>query len=262
VDIDKDVIRSYFATLGLEAEIADLYLALHLHGPQTISKLSRSSGVERTRIYRLLGRLREASLVEVESHYKRSIIKAAPIANLRILINQKEGELEALQGKLDILEQALVRSSLSSPTTRVQFYHGPEGIRQMLWNELQNKSGLLGYRFQILDAGTGLTFMDRWAVEFESQNLRCRVLYGDDFVQSWHNRRPPGRRIDGVEYRFIDPNIFPITHSCDVYDDVTLYFNWRGEEVFGIEIYNQQIADAQRVLLHGLWDQSTPETRF
>jgi sugar-specific transcriptional regulator TrmB len=82
--LDTIAVRTYFAKLGLDAEIADMYLALHTHGPQTISELSRTSRVERTRIYRLIDRLLTSNLIEVETHYKRGIIKAAPIANLHI----------------------------------------------------------------------------------------------------------------------------------------------------------------------------------
>jgi len=85
---DSQLVQTYFAKLGLAPEIADIYLALYAQGPQTISELSRSSGVERTRIYRLIDSLMEHNLIEVETQYKRGIIKAAPISNLNILISQ------------------------------------------------------------------------------------------------------------------------------------------------------------------------------
>ncbi len=88
--VSDSAVRTYFSKLGLEREIADIYLALHAHGPQTISALSRNSGVERTRIYRLVDKLLLSNLIELESHSKRGIVKAAPVSNLRILINQKE----------------------------------------------------------------------------------------------------------------------------------------------------------------------------
>lgn len=87
---DTGAVKAYFAKLGFESEIADIYLALHTYGAQTISELSRNSKVERTRIYRLIDRLMESNLIELETRYKRGAIKAAPIANLNILISQKE----------------------------------------------------------------------------------------------------------------------------------------------------------------------------
>jgi sugar-specific transcriptional regulator TrmB len=261
----SDAIRTYFAKLGLAVEIADIYLALHAHGPQTISELARAAHVERTRIYRLIDALMNSNLVEVESQYKRGVIKAAPISNLRILINQKEEELRNLQDELGLIEQVLARNSLSSPSTRVQFYKGAEGVRQMLWNQLRSKGELVGYSYRILDEATGRKFMEKYAAAFEERKLSVRLLVGDDFVQSWRENRPKvqvRRRIQGMTYHSVDPKLFTIAHSCMIYDDVTAYYHWREGEVFGIEIYNQAIADSQRQLFELIWEKSQPETRF
>lgn len=262
---DTTAVRAYFAKLGLETEIADLYLALHSHGPQTISELSRNSKVERTRIYRLIDKLLEANLIEVESHHKRGVIKAAPIANLHILINQKEQELKGLQDELELIQQVLATNSLSSPATRVQFYRGAEGIRQMRWNELRAKAEILGYVHRIFDEGSGRAFMERWVNEFEAKELHKKVLFNEDFITSWRENKPKvivQRCIQGIEYHSIDPKIFTLAFSCDIYDNVVSYCNWKDGEVFGIEIYNQEIADAQRQFFNILWPQSTAETRI
>lgn len=263
--IDTDAIRQYFAKLGLEAEIADLYLALHAHGPQTISELSRSSKVERTRIYRLIDDLLASNLVEVESHYKRGIIKAAPIANLHILITQKEQEVKALHDELGLIEQVLARNSLSSPATRVQFYHGREGIRQMLWNELRASGEILGYSNRIIEEAVGKKFTERWIDEFEARNLACRLVVDDNFVASWKaglDAMVTNRRVTGMQYHYVPSDTFHLTHLCDIYDNVVAYYHWKDGEVFGVEIYNQEIVDTQRQFFEMLWAKSTPETRF
>lgn len=262
---DTAAMRTYFAKLGLEAEIADIYLALHEHGPQTISDLSRNSHVERTRIYRLIDKLMASNLIEVESHYKRGVIKAAPITNLNILINEKEHELKSLQDELGLIEQVLARNSLSSPTTRVQFYRGPEGVRQMMWNELKAKTEIVGYTYRIMDEATGRAFMERWVDAFEERGLHARVLVGDEFTKSWRENKPNvkvQRRIGGMEYNYIDPKAFDVTHTCKIYDDVVAYYQWKDKDVFGVEIHNKDIADAQRTFFEALWPKSTPETRF
>jgi sugar-specific transcriptional regulator TrmB len=260
MESDSVAIRDYFAKLGLSSEIADIYLALYTHGPQTLSALSRSSGVERTRIYRLLDELAGSNLIEIESNYKRGLYKAAPITNLHILINEKEQEVAALKEELGLIERVLGRNELSSPTTRVQFYHGTEGIRQMLWNGLRATTPRYSHSVRILDEQVGRPFMERWVEEFERRELREYLLVGDEFAKSWH--KLPGQRIKGMEYHYLSPDTFPITFSCEVYDDVTAYFNWLHGEVFGVELYNRQIADAQRLHLRALWEKSEPAKGF
>jgi DNA-binding MarR family transcriptional regulator len=265
---DTLAIRNYFAKLGLETEVADIYLALHTHGPQAISQLARTSHVERTRIYRLIDTLLASNLIEVETRYKRGVIKAAPISNLRILITQKEQDLRSLQDELELIEQVLARNSLSSPATRVQFYQGSEGIRQMLWNELNAKTEILGYNYRILEESTGKKFMERWTEAFEERQLHCRLLSGDDFAKSWAEGTKKtsgigtGQRVKGMDYHCIAPADFRITHSCNMYDNVVGYYHWKDGEVFGIETYNQEIADSQRQFFELLWAKSQPETRF
>jgi sugar-specific transcriptional regulator TrmB len=74
---EQTAVQTYFAKLGLEKEVADIYLSLYSNGPQNITELSRTSGVERTRIYRLIDTLLSSNLIEVESHYKNRTINAA-----------------------------------------------------------------------------------------------------------------------------------------------------------------------------------------
>src|SRR3569833_1103000 len=94
---DKTALKAYLLKLGLLPEIADIYLALLAYGPQTISQLARHSGIERTRIYRLLEELKRSCLVEIETRYKRSIFKAAPISNLQMILTEKEHHLQRLK---------------------------------------------------------------------------------------------------------------------------------------------------------------------
>ena len=255
-----DTIHRYFIRLGLSTEVADLYVALRLNSPQTISELSRSSLVERTRIYRLLEQMQSLDLVEIESKYKHSLVKAAPLANLQILINQKRDEIQELQADLSDIQDMLAPNPTSSPTTSVQYYKGPQGLRQMLWNELRSTSEVMSYSYQIFDEGVGRAFMKNWVAEFERHALHKKIVFNESYVKSWHNR--PGNRIKGMEYHYIDPSILAIGHTCNVYDDITAYFSWKGGEVFGVEIYNRSVASAQRQLLTQVWSKSTPETRF
>ena len=113
------VIRAYFFKLGLSSEIADIYLALYAYGDQTISELARHSGVERTRLYRLMDELQATNLIEVEVKYKRKIIRAAPIANLQILLSRKEQELQDLYKGLGDLESTLALDKRGMAATKV-----------------------------------------------------------------------------------------------------------------------------------------------
>lgn len=240
-------IRAYFAKLGLADNIADIYLALYSHGPQTLSSLARTSGVERTRIYRLLDELIHANLIESETQYARGLIKAAPIANLQLLILQREQELTALKDELGLIQQVLGRNQLASPATRVQTYEGPDAIRTMAWHMLDATEPVFSYVWQPLNDYLGGTFMTQWANEAVKRGLQRRIL---------SNVELKANHIRGTSYSIINQNAFPITHNADVYGGVVAYYQWHAGDVYGFELHNRPIAQAQRLLLGRLWQES------
>jgi hypothetical protein len=261
--IDASAIKVYFAKLGFENEIADIYLALHAHGPQSMSELSRNARVERTRIYRLIDRLMDSNLIEVETQTqsKRGIIKAAPIANLNILISRRGQELKNLQDELGLIEQVLARNSLSSPATRIQFYHGSEGTKQMFWNQTNAKSWVGAIIFENMQSKTNSAFFERWIKKCNEQQLRFRGIVGDSFLKTqkeWYATHT-NERVQHWEQRYVSNDIFPITHSVTLYDNVVCYYNWKDGEIFGIEIYNQEICDTQRRFFEMLWEKAVTQ---
>ncbi|HKX72812.1 MAG TPA: helix-turn-helix domain-containing protein [Candidatus Saccharimonadales bacterium] len=253
-------VRAYFEKLGLEADIADLYMALHTFGPQTISQLARSAKVERTRIYRMIDRLSESHLIETETHYSRTILKAAPIGNLQLLLTQKEEELKSLKNELKDIRTTLDSTSLSSPLTHIQFYRGAEGVKQMMWNQTKATSENVAILYENMQNRTNSAYFERWVERANSNNQRFRGIIGDHFIktqQEWYARHT-NERLEHWQSRYVSDFVFPITHSTIIYDDVVGYFNWKDGEVFGIEIYNQEIANAQRQFFEMLWEQAQP----
>lgn len=254
---DTQAIRAYFFKLGLSSEIADIYLALQAHGKQSISELARNSGVERTRIYRLMDELQTSGLVEVETQYKRSLFTAAPIANLQILLAQKEQELHELRTELHSLQDVFSAYSLHSPTTKVQAYRGIEGLKQMFWNQTRSSSENLSILYENMQVRSQLAFFERWVRTCNERGMRSRSIIGDNFVrtqQEWYGKHN-NERLANWCGRYIPDGVFPITHSTVIYDDITSYYNWKDGEIFGIEIYNQEIAEAQRQFFGILWNQ-------
>lgn len=259
---DLEAVRSYFMKLGLLPEIADIYIALHAYGPQNISELSRHSGVERTRIYRIIEDLRATSLIEIETHYKRNIFRAAPITNLQILIAKKEQEINELQQELTRLDKAMNPGAKHHPMTRIQFYRGLDGVKQMMWNQTRSKPGTENFSilFENMQGRTYSKFFERWVRKCNESNQVFRGIICDNFIktqQDWYATRS-NERLKDWQSRYIPDSVFKITHSTVIYNDVVSYFNWKDGEVFGVEIYNQEIADSQKQFFKLLWDKAQP----
>jgi hypothetical protein len=263
VEPAQQAIRIYFQKLGLELAVADIYIALHGYGPQTISELSRTAKVERTRIYRLIDQLMDSNLVEIETRHKRGIIKAAPIANVRILLNRREEALRNLQDELGLIEQSLARNSLSSGATRLQLYNGPAGIRQLLWKALSATTPLDWYRHRLLEEVTGRQFMVSWEQEFERQARHQRWLTQAGFVAAWQRTsatRATKRLPEQTTCRRLDTGLCRITTTILLYDDTCAYLQWGDGDIIGYELHDHIAAAMQRQLYEHLWQSSQPET--
>jgi len=254
---DITPMHAYFAKLGLEPEIAEIYLALHAYGPQSILKLASNAKIERTRLYRLLDTLAEHNLIEVEVLYKRKLYKAAPIGNLQILLTKREQEVRDLQKELVELQQKFQSPSLHSPLTHVQFYRGEEGVKQMFWNQTKAKSESFSILYENMQTLTNITFFERWVERCNMNGLTFKSIAGDHFLSTqrdWYTKHD-NEKLQKWQGRYLPDTIFPITHSMVTYDDVVAYYNWKDGEVFGLEVYNNEIAAAQRNVFNMLWEQ-------
>lgn len=257
---DTQAVRAYFFKLGLVSEIADIYLALHAYGPQSISELSRHSGVERTRIYRLVDDMTASNLIEVEVQYKKSIFRAAPIENLQILITKKEQEIQELHAGLPHLQEFLHDTASNTHATRIQYYKGVEGLKQMYWNQTKSTTENLSILYENMQIRTNLAFFERWARACNENGITFRGIINDNFIktqQDWYGQHS-NERLAHWQSRFMPDSVFLITHSVVIYDDVTSYYNWKDGEIFGVEMHNQQIADSQRQFFEMLWAQALP----
>lgn len=257
---DSNPMHLYFAKLGIEPEIADVYLALRTYGPQSLLQLARNSKIERTKLYRLIDACKDYHLIDIQEEYKRKTYKAAPISNLQILLTQKEQELTDLKKELVDLQEIYQPTSASSQLTHVQFFRGAEGVKQMYWNQTRARTESLSILFENMQNRTNLAFFERWVERCNEHNLKFRSIVSDHFLHAQRNwyESNTNEKLKHWEGRHLSDNVLPITHSMVTYDDVVAYYNWKDGEVFGLEIYNQEIASTQRNLFEMLWKQGKP----
>lgn len=256
----KVSVYAYFARLGLSQELADIYLSLREQGPSSLMQVSRGAKIDRTRLYRLLDELSDAHLIEIEEQYKRKIYKAAPIANLQIVLSARQQEINDLQEQLQRLQALLTHTDNPTPLTHAQFYRGDEGLKQMLWNQTRAKSESLSILYGNMQAHTRKVFFERWVQRCNQNGLTFRSIVGDFFLQNqqaWYKQHD-NEKLAHWQGRYVPPQVFPIAHSMVIYDDVVAYYNWKDGEVFGTELHNKEVAQTQRHFFEMLWAQGQP----
>ena len=254
----KQNIQRIIHSIGGDEEVADLYYALVIFGPQTISQLAKNAQVERTKVYRLLETMQALRLIEIELHPNRNIIRAALLSSVLPIIAQKQRELKEAAQALPRLETLLNKQTLASPLTRVQFYQGQEGVKQMLWNQTKAEGETLSILYENMQSHTGEEFYVRWAERCNERGLTFRSVVGDEFMKSqqeWSKKKSSGL-LNNWHGKYITSDEHTIRFWTCLYNDVVAYFNWYEYEIYGIEIYNQDIADANRNFFDMLWEKS------
>lgn len=241
------------------SSVSDLYSSLVMFGPQTISALSRSSGVERTRIYRCLHELQALQLVEIELQPHRQIVHAASIANLQNIVALKKTQLDSVGAQIKAYEREVSLVGPAAIATKVQFYKGQDGIEQMFWNQTKAKSEVLSVLSENMQSHVPKAFFERWIQRCNDNKIISRSIVDDHFItaqKQWYGGTF-SHSLTNWQGRKMPTDVSTIPHRTTVYDNVTTYFSWQDGDLFGIEIYNQNIADTQRQYFEMLWQKST-----
>lgn len=253
-------INSFLENLGLNNEEITIYLALIEKGPLTILELSRDTGINRTRVYRLLEKLKRKGIIDEVIEEHKTLAKACEIENLELLIKDKEAKTKYLRETFPHISDMLSgKRVLSQPNTKVLFYRGKEGIRQQVWNTLHAKKEAIGYSYRPLVDLIGNYYL-QWREEWIKRNLIFRDLYSDEYLKGrkkgvYDNISSPAKNFRSL---YISPEILDINHQVDIYNNVLSFYNWHEGEIFGVEIYNEKIAQTQKQLFEIVWKMARP----
>ena len=246
------VIDEYVAKLGFDDEATRLYGALVAKGPLTILEASRATGIERTALYRQIETLAQKGLIEEVMEHKSRRIRAAEPEQIKLLVEQEKrrvGELERSFGEFE--KEISQLPDLKS--TQVRYYRGTSGIKQIMWNETKAKNELLGYTYRNMEEIAGVKFFKTWVTEIEKNKIVVRDLRSDEFLASMERPEFERIHIDKSAWRYLPDSVMKLSHNLDIYNNVVAIYYWENNDVFGVEIENEKMAETQRSIWNTLW---------
>ena len=256
---DQTFIIDYLHKLGFDGLSSKLYIALLERGPLTILEASRAAHVERTKIYRLAEELIKKGIVEEIIDYKKKLLKAAPAEHLQMLILEQEANTTFLKDSFPLFQETIHSLSQISPFTKVLYYRGVDGIKQMLWNQLNASEEVVCFTFRNIEEVVGIGFWETWVYEFEERrNLILRELRTEVFYESLKEMEAH-TIMKQNQHRDLPGDLLLINYEADIYNDVFAMFDWKDGEIFGVEIYNQKIADMQKHFFEVFWNMAKPD---
>lgn len=253
--MNKQVILARLSNLGLSETESEIYLYLLENGAKTPLNLSRATGINRTKIYRLLDLLSQKKLIEESLTERGKKFKASHPSNLELLIHADEERLKSkkdiAQDTISLLSQLPIQSHLGF---EVIHHKGKSGLEQMLWNELKAQEVYLFANGDV-DAAVGKKFADLHRQEVSERNIKYKEIGNqmvtDDLSVITYNKVSSPKKL--YEYKIIPDNILKIRQAIAIYNNTVAIYNWLDNECVGIEIINNPLAQTHKQIFWHFW---------
>lgn len=254
-EIDNIIVN--LTTLGLDKDEATVYLTLLQHDGISVVELSKLAKIGRSKVYRLLEKLRQKNLT-------KSFVNASGLRFQAQPYQQLEGLIKAQETKTAELKQSLpsVFGDIANLMgddgfgSRVRYYSGIEGLKQVSLNSLEAKGELLIYELKNMSA-----FMDFGFAEEIRRGLVKHKIHTRELTSL--TQMPPWTKVTEQvtkywEPRYVDPAELDIKLEILIYNQTVALYNYTGGEVFCIEIRSRALADMQKQLFNYVWNQAQP----
>lgn len=243
--------------LGLSTEEAVIYLEL-IKGASTHLRLSRKTGLTRSRVYRLVDTLKRRGLVAHHADDTGRFIVATSPANLELGLVAEEERIKERFQVIEELVPALSRmqSSLDTSTFTVRTYEGADGFRQMLWHELQAQDEILMLGGATIEE---LASNPRWTERHRAATLgagyKIRELLNE---VRWQQPFTKHRGFDAIySCRQLDANLLTLSSQICIYNDVVSTYHWRHGKKVGTELISHDYAIMMRQIFEHYWQLGT-----
>lgn len=250
----KNTIIDQLRIIGLSPDEATLYLEL-LEEPTTPFRLAHATGINRTKIYRLITELEKKSLVTKHNDSRGTFFTAVDPSALEVNLAAKKEEIKRQYDVFTELLPSLIAIQKNRSSHFVIHTHeGDAGFKQMLWHELKTKGENL-----ILGGGNmaDLVHDRQWIQEYRRQTVK--TAYDVREIINPNSSKPifmlNQNLMQGTyRARIISPDIIPLQNQMTIYNDTVGVYHWHEEEKVGIEIINKAYANMMRSIFEHFWE--------
>ena len=239
--------------LGLTSNEAKTYLALVEYGSQAVGPLNKNSGVNRTTLYGVLKSLVKKGFVtshlnELEITYYTAVSPQRLISS----IDKKEKEIKETKRDIeDILPQ--LKAIYKGPTTipRVKFFEGREGIKTLYLETIfNNKEKTIR---AITDYEAAYNTFPEFFEEYFQLRVKNKIKILNILPDSKRGRKDLKRAKALLRQMEFIPIVEKLEIEINVYDDKTAIVSFHPNELHGVLIQSQVIAQAMKNIFNYIW---------
>jgi len=242
---------------GLQPNEVKIYLAVLELGRETVAKISKTAGLNRTTGYDILERLSVYGVIsKITEGNKRYYVAEPPSRLKQFLENKKrrmEKHLEDFGGLLPEL-QSLYKTDLKPA---IKFGEGKKEMENIYKHVLDAKSTV----YSILNLKGYAEVFDELGVYQEQERFRRKIkekvlAIKSDVALNWYNKTYKGKKLkqENTEYRWLEksPEKFPVG-EINIFDDTVIVMLSKPGENVAFEIKSQSFADFLKIIFEMAW---------
>jgi sugar-specific transcriptional regulator TrmB len=242
----RDHLEKELEKIGLSEKEAKVYLAALELGPSTAQTIAAKATVNRPTTYIMIESLIKRGLMSSFEKGKKRYFVAGKPAQLLHLIGSRKRELDEQEKKiLELIPVFQNVADLDDQKPTVQVFEGSEATKVIQTELLEQRREVLELvpldvvRQHIPPISPGDT-REKFAKLFHFKSLYSTKLGPQKFD------RP------NVEYRFLDPEHFPIASEVLILETKIIFTVFLDKQ-YSIHIGSREIADTMRTLFFSLW---------
>lgn len=235
--------------IGLTKRESEIYLTLLESGPLTPTSVAQKTKLKRPNIYDIVKSLSDKGLVNFVYRQKRRLIGACPP---QILLDKTKNQFDIAK---EIMPLLLTLNKTQTFKSSISYFHGPEGIKELIRGYLNSKNKEVWFLVSPMDANNllGEEFVDRLIRDRIRKGIKIRSLRPAEKENFWEAQETSeGKLLTSSAYV---PPKYTFSLSMGIYDDITFFFSSK-KEGFGFLIDSPEFTQVMRMFYDNLWNNS------
>lgn len=243
-------LKQALISIGFTQKEANVYLALLNLGKNTVSRIARAAGINRTTAYDILDDLVNKGLANISGKEpKQEYVAEQP----QKIVSFYQGQIQQKEANLKLAESLVPQlNSIHNVAGRpkVRFYEGKTGLQEVYEDTLTSHEEIRAYA-NVDDMHKALpNFFPRYYHRRTQKGISIKAILPA-------NAAGIGRAShDKTENResALVPEKYYFSPEINIYDDKVMVASWR--ETLGIIIESKEIADAMKKIFDLSWSEA------
>lgn len=248
------MINKILADLGLTSEETEVYGSLLENGPQSASRLSKTTSIKRTYVYDIVDRLVKRGLVLKSRKHGALLFKPLSPDNLVGLVQDEKNKIELLEQTLDSALPILrSKYALSDDKPVITHYEGLEGIKKVYLDTIKEKKPILS----LVETSKLEPQIYKWlTTDYIKRRLKREIPVKAIVASGPKTKSYIGLNKKEIrETKVISSDKFPFENEILIYGSKLVIINHKkgSDKPLGIIIENENIATSFRSWFNLTW---------